>query len=357
MAKVASSIVAAGGKALTIAADVTSEEAVNKGVERGATHVRKVMISTIATTLIPVAFVVFLGYWAGRRKYFGSADRAQLSKLVLTWLLPPLLIAGMLQTPRAELMDYRTPLLFVVGLLLPYVVVLLSVRYMGKCNLSISTLRSNLLIFPDMVFMGVPILGRLFGPSSLYPILVANLIPVLFILPVTNVLLRMDSDKNAGGGVQAVVKTILKGLAEPRVWLPFIGIALVLLNIHVPKFVISSLNLIGVGTTGIALFVSGLIIAQVKVKLSLAVAFDTFVKNLLCPAVMLAIVLALGITGVIAKEAVLLVGLPSAVITTMFAEEHGIFEAESATTVLASRLFSFISIPIVVAVTNHMLAA
>jgi len=315
------------------------------------------MISTIATTLIPVAFVVFLGYWAGRRKYFGRADRAQLSKLVLTWLLPPLLIAGMLQTPRAELMDYRIPLLFVVGLLLPYVVVLLGVRYMGRCDLGISTLRSNLLIFPDMVFMGVPILGRLFGPSSLYPILIANLVPVLFILPITNVLLRMDSDKNAGVGARAAVKTILKGLVEPRVWLPFIGIAVVLLNIQVPKFVIASLDLIGVGTTGIALFVSGLIISQVKVKLSLTVAFDTFVKNLLCPAVMLAIVLALGITGVIAKEAVLLVGLPSAVITTMFAEEHGVFEAESATTVLASRLFSLISIPIVIAVTNHMLAA
>ncbi len=156
--------------------DVTSEEAVNNGIESEAACARKVTISTIATTLIPVAFVVFLGYCAGCRKYFGSADQAQLSKLVLTWLLPPLLIAGMLQTPRAELMDYRTPLPFVVGLLLPYVVILLSVRYMGKCDLSVSTLRSNLLIFPDMVFMGIPILGQLFGPSSLYPILSKTLV-------------------------------------------------------------------------------------------------------------------------------------------------------------------------------------
>ncbi|HTR05252.1 MAG TPA: hypothetical protein VMJ11_01000 [Paraburkholderia sp.] len=37
------------------------------------------------------------------------------------------------------------------------------------------------------------------------------------------------------------------------------------------EFVISSLDSIGVGTTGIALFVSGLVIAQVKVKRSLLV--------------------------------------------------------------------------------------
>lgn len=315
------------------------------------------MLNTIATTLIPVAFVMFLGYWAGYRKYFGVTDRAQLTKLVLTWLLPPLLIAGMLKTPRADLMDYRIPLLFVVGLLGPYLVVLLGCRYVLKWDLSKSTLRTDLLVFPDMVFMGVPILGQLFGPSSLYPILIANLVPVLFILPITIVLLKVDSDKSAGAGVQAAFKTVLKGLGEPRVWLPFIGIALVLLDVPVPKFVTSSLDLIGSGTTGIALFVSGLIIAQEKLKLTLPVAVDTLVKNLLCPAVMLAIVLALGINGVIAKEAVLLVGLPSAVIVTMFAEERRVLEAESATTILATRVFTFVSIPILIAATNFLIAA
>ncbi|HTQ71068.1 MAG TPA: AEC family transporter [Acidocella sp.] len=317
------------------------------------------MISTIATTLIPVTFVLLLGYIAGRRKYFGTADRARLIKLVLTWLLPPLLIAGMLKTPRAELLDYRIPLLFALGLLLPYLVVLLATRFVVKQDLSTSTLRTALQIFPDMVFMGIPVLGQLFGPASLYPILIANLIPVLFIQPMTIVLLKIDSDKaqggHQGGGAKAAGKVALKGLAQPRVWLPFIGIALVLLNVQVPKFVLSSLNLIGAGTTGLALLVSGIIISQEKVTLTRAIVVNTFIKNLLCPAIMLAIVLALGITGVLAKEAVLLVGLPSAVITTMFAGERGMLEAESATMILSTRVFSFISIPIVIAVTNYLL--
>jgi len=44
-----------------------------------------------------------------------------------------------------------------------------------------------------------------------------------------------NSDKDAGVGVHAAVRAILKGLSEPRVWLPFIGTALALLNIQVPK--------------------------------------------------------------------------------------------------------------------------
>lgn len=315
------------------------------------------MLNTIATTLVPVAFVMFLGYWAGWRKFFGVTDRASLTKLVLTWLLPPLLIAGMLQTPRADLMDYRIPLLFVLGLLVPYLVVLLGCLYVLKYDLSTSTLRTDLLIFPDMVFMGVPILGQLFGPSSLYPILIANLVPVLFILPVTNVLLKLDSEKSTRAGTQVFVKSIVKAVSEPRVWLPFTGIALVALDVQVPQFVISSLDLIGTATTGIALFVSGLIIAQEKVRPTTPVVVNTLVKNLVHPAVMLAIVLALGITGDVAAEAVLLVALPSAVLTTMFAEERGMLEAESSTTILATRVFSFISIPIIVALAQHLLRA
>jgi|SRR5262245_57719763 len=57
------------------------------------------MLETIFTTLVPVAFVVLLGYLAGRRNFFQIADRALMTKLVLNSLLPPLLLAGILQTP------------------------------------------------------------------------------------------------------------------------------------------------------------------------------------------------------------------------------------------------------------------
>ena len=51
---------------------------------------------------------------------------------------------------------------------------------------------------------------------------------------------------------------------------------------------------------------------------------------------MLVTVLAFGVTGVLAREAILLAVIPSAVITTMFAEEYGIFKSESSTTILAT---------------------
>jgi predicted permease len=315
------------------------------------------MLNTIATTLIPVAFVIYLGNLAGRRHFFGVPDRALLTRLVMTWLLPPLLLAGILQTPRADLMNYRIPLTFVVGLMVPFLVALLGCLFVLRSDLRTSTLRASLLTFPDMVFMGVPILGHLFGPSSLYPILIANLVPSLIIVPLTTVLLELGEQNGRRAGAHVFAKTLVKAVCEPRVWVPFMGIVLVMLDIPVPQFVISSLDLIGKSTTGLSLFVAGLIIAEEKVRLTAAVAVGTFIKNLVHPFGMLATVLALGVTGALAQEAILLAALPSAVIATMFAKEHRVLECESLTTILATRIVAFATIPMMIAVTHDLMRA
>jgi len=108
----------------------------------------------------------------------------------------------------------------------------------------------------------------------------------------------------------------------------------------------------GQPTTGLSLFVVGLIVAEERVRMTLEVAVDSLFKNLLHPAIMLATVYAFGVTGVLAREAVLLAAIPSAVITTMFAEEYNILTSESSTTILATRVLSFVTIPIVILVTR-----
>jgi len=129
---------------------------------------------------------------------------------------------------------------------------------------------------------------------------------------------------------------------------------LVILNLRIPQVVITSLHLIGEPTTGLSLFVVGLIIAEEKVRMSVAVTADTLFKNLAHPAAMLATVLGFGVTGDLARQAILLAAIPSAVITTMFAEQYGILTSESSTTILATRVLAFATIPIVIELTQHL---
>jgi predicted permease len=311
------------------------------------------MFETIVGTLVPVAFVILLGYLAGYRNSFGVSDRKLLTRLILNWLLPPLLFSGIAKTPRADLLNYKIPLIFLIGLMVPYLVVLLVCRFVLRYDQSTATVRASLLAFPDMVFMGIPILGRLFGPTSLYPILVANLVPMLIIIPLTTVLLELSAGKGPRGGSGVFIKTIFNAGREPRVWVPLVAAVFVLLNIQIPRVVINSLDLIGEATTGLSLFVAGLIISEEKVRFNAAVAVDVLFKNLVQPAAMLSTVLIVGVNGVLAREAILLAAVPSAVITTMFAEEYGVLASESSTAILATRVLSFVTIPLVIALTRH----
>ena len=309
------------------------------------------VLQTILTTLVPVAFVALLGYLAGR-KTFSAKDRVLLTRLVLNWLLPPLLLAGVLETPRSDLLNYKIPLIFLVGLMVPFLAVLLVYRFGLRYGRGAAILKADLLSFPDLVFMGVPILHQLFGPLSLLPILVANLIPTLIIIPLTSLMLELGSKEPPCSGRQVFAAPILHALRQPQICAPIAGDALIVLNVPMPKFAIDSLHLLGQPTTGLSLFVVGLIVTEEKVRLTLVVAVDSLFKNLLHPAAMLATVYAFGVTGVLAREAVLLAAIPSAVITTMFAEEYNILTSESPTTILATRVLSFVTIPMVILFTQ-----
>jgi hypothetical protein len=60
----------------------------------------------------------------------------------------------------------------------------------------------------------------------------------------------------------------------------------------------------------------------------------------------LATVLAFGVATVLAREVILVAAIPSGVITTIFAEKYGVLTASS-TTLRATRILSFVTIPVV----------
>ena len=51
------------------------------------------MLDRIAATRVPVAFVILLRYRGGRLTFFGVTDRELMTRLVLIWLSPPLLVS------------------------------------------------------------------------------------------------------------------------------------------------------------------------------------------------------------------------------------------------------------------------
>jgi malonate transporter and related proteins len=110
-----------------------------------------------------------------------------------------------------------------------------------------------------------------------------------------------------------------------------------------PAAAMESLNLIGGTTSGVSLFALGLIMSQDKISISKPVLLNVFNKTLVHPLIMFGSVIAFGITGALAKEAILLCALPPAIMTTMFAAKYDVLRLESSSSTVVGTVVALLS--------------
>ncbi len=312
------------------------------------------MLERIAGPLLPVAFVILLGFIAGRRGKLNHSDSLVISRLVLNWIFPALLLAGMASTPRSQLLDLRFVAATFIGIMGMYAIAFALGWYRHR-ELKAATLKGFVVGYPDAAFMGIPILQAMFGPSSLYSVLVLNLVASLVMIPLTTMLLTVASGE--GSGAKAFVDSISGAVRRPLMWAPAIGIAMSLLGIPLPALASESLNLLGKATPGVSLFCLGLIMSSVRLNLSSEVWANMGLKLLVHPALMVAATLLLSVKGIYAQQMILLTALPSATIPAMFANEANAYTSEAATSILTSTIASLLTFSVAIYLIDMGLAA
>jgi malonate transporter and related proteins len=303
------------------------------------------MLDQIVGPLVPVAFVIALGFVAGKRGTLSYSDSLLISRLVLNWIFPALLLAGMASTPRSQLLDFRFVVATFVGLMGMYVVAFAISWYQYR-QLKEAALKGLVCGYPDAAFMGIPILQTMFGPGSLYSVLVLNVIASLIMMPLTTTLLTIASGE--GSGAKAFISSILEAVRRPLMWAPAIGILCSALAIKLPPVLADSLNLLGKATPGVSLLCLGLIMASVQLKLSHEVWENMAFKLFVQPALMIGAAVLLSISGIYAQQMILLCALPSATISGMFANEAGAYRDEAATSILVSTILSVLTVPLAI---------
>src|SRR5690606_38212939 len=120
------------------------------------------------SVLLPVLFVMGLGYFAGRAKEF-DADQVQgINELVIGYALPALMFVGIASTSAAVLFsDAAFLLALTLGFAGAYVLALLFSLHVLRHSLGQAALQACSVAFPSVAFMGLPIFEGLFGKTSL----------------------------------------------------------------------------------------------------------------------------------------------------------------------------------------------
>lgn len=301
------------------------------------------MEETIIASLLPIVVTLFLGFFAGWHHDFDSKQGAVLNRMVMLYALPLTLFAGMMGVERTTLLQQGTmALLLVIGMVGGYAAVFIVSRYLFRVVSKVAALQALAIAGPAVPFVGVPVLGFLYGGLSTVPIALCSIIMNLVQVPITLLILSHGAADSAGGN-KTFFANIKATLKEPVVWSPILAFILLLLNVHIPGQIRSSLQLLGSATGGVALFASGIILYSYHVSLNLTVVLSVLAKNILLPGLILLCGLAMSVTGNTLNISVVTLAIPTASICVILAVQYHTAEQEMASTLFFSTICSIIT--------------
>ena len=321
------------------------------------------MIDTILSALLPMVFTFLLGFVAARRHDFGSKDASTLNRMVLLYAVPMALFAGTVTTSRAALSrDIPLVIALCVGIIGLYGVVFLLCRVAFHMQVSTSALAALTASAPAVPFVGPAVLGDLFGGLSAIPIAIASLVINLTVVPITILLLTLDTAGRDPQGTSLAAQgkeqlaspaaKLAETVKQPMVWAPILAFVVVLSVLHIPQLIVHSLSLLGNASGGVALFASGIVLASGKIKASLHVLLLVFLKNILQPALVLGGLRWVGYGEPTVSEAVLATAIPTMPIVIMFALQYRVAQEEAASAVFLSVIGSIVTMGIFIALTS-----
>src|SRR5262249_30771144 len=236
-------------------------------------------LSGLVGALLPVFFVLALGYGAGKRNAFDANQAAGLSKLAVSFALPASLFVGMTDIPRNLLLQQGR---FVLALILAHVGLFcfawFLLGFIQSMRGTPAILYALMLSTSATPVFGLAVLQPILGPTTAGAVgLVA--LSINLVVPAAVVLLEVDAAKHREAKDRSTSSPVLNGLASglksPLLWAPIVGIAIVIAKVPLPRVIAACLQLIGSTTSGVAVFAVGLVLAAHAFQVSPVVFLGT----------------------------------------------------------------------------------
>lgn len=305
------------------------------------------MLTTIIGALLPIVVILLLGFFSGWHKDFNADQATILNRMVMLYALPLLLFGSTITIPRSELLaDVPLALAVAGGMIGSFCIVLLAARLVFRRDLGASALQALTIGGPAVPFVGVSVLGYLFGPANeSIPVISASLAMNLVQVPTCLMLLSTAATRT--GNVKAARPTLLShfttAVREPIVWAPVLAIILVITGLKLPKVVSQSMILLGHATGGVALFASGIVLFSRRVSFNWIVALNAVGRHLVVPAIMWGVLVQLRLPLTEIREGVVTLAIPSAAVAVILAVQFKIAEQEMASSLLFSTVLSILT--------------
>jgi malonate transporter and related proteins len=166
------------------------------------------MAVEIAEALVPVFFVMFLGYFAGARRIIDNHDVASLNVLPMTFALPVAFFAGVAQTSWSGLAENgKLVFVLVVPMSVIFWITFALNHYVFRLSPGENAVQSLSVGFPNFAAVGLPLLGSVMGAGSAASVAASIAAGTVFISPLA--LTVLETQGKAAGSTPHPIATAL----------------------------------------------------------------------------------------------------------------------------------------------------
>jgi predicted permease len=283
------------------------------------------MNSPVVSALLPVVFLILIGFVASRAGFIRAEATKDLSNLVFMVLTPALLFRTM-STVHVEQLNFKPVAMYFVAALLLFVAL---VAWKGLSRRS--AVLALAATFSNTVMIGIPLVSLAYGQAGMVTLLTLISVHSLVLLTLSTVVLEMVTareERAAGQGSQRhmalmVLAAVRGGIVHPVPLPIIIGMLFAQTGLVLPKVVDSPLQLLGNAFGPVALVLVGAMLTQVKVGEHLKNALGlSLLKNLALPALMAALGLGFGMSGLPLVVMIVTAALPMGANVFLFAQRY-----------------------------------
>ncbi|MBS7808349.1 AEC family transporter [Variovorax sp. PCZ-1] len=301
------------------------------------------MSHPVIVGLVPVVILIAIGFIAGRAGFMPASSTKDLSKLVFTIFLPPLLFRTMVNM-QPENLQGKPLLAYLLAMALMYAVMFFAAgRNRRAAVLGLAASYSN------TVMIGIALIQFAYGDQGVAVLLALVAVHSLIMLSLATVVLELVTLKEKSGKqghpIQIMAASIWNTIKQPMIFPIIFGLLYAQTDWGIPTVIDKPLQLLANAFSPLAVILVGITLAATRVGEHLRTALAlSFLKNLAHPVAVAAIGLTLGLQGLPLAVMIVTASLPIGANVFLFAQRYETALPEVTAAVAVSSVVALISV-------------
>ena len=321
------------------------------------------MWNIILSDIIPIFVIMLLGYFSGKTKSFTVDTARSFNKLVLTYALPAALFISIVKADRHMLfVDLKLTIISTLVIVSVFMWSFFGCWKFFKHSKSEAAVCALIAGSPTIGFLGFAVLDPIFGASANTGLVVAivSIVVNAITIPIGLSLLNSGSQSTTTTapsiGTTPAPATpaaptehrrnpVISALMQPVAWSPILAVILVLLGVKFPAVLDPNFELIAKANAGVAVFAAGLTLSGLKFQFDWEIIYNTLVKLVLMPGLLLLVGWLAAMTPSHLEMLVLAGCLPPAFSGIIISSRYQVYVRTGTSSLAVSVLFFIVAAP------------